>query len=122
MKKKVMIVEDHEDTRTMMRIILELCGYDVLTAGNGSDALETAKQYHPDMILMDLTMPVMDGLTATRLIRQYDEYLASIPIVAITGDGQTRTRLAVESGCNRVLQKPINFDDLRPLLASYLSQ
>ncbi len=120
MKKTVMVVEDYEDIRSMMKVMLELYGYDVLLARDGSEAVANAKQFHPDMILMDLSMPFMDGLTATRLIRQTDEQLAHVPIVAITGHGRSHAKQAYESGCDKVLQKPINFNVLKPMLRSYL--
>lgn len=122
MKKKVMVVEDYDDIRTMMKIMIELYGYEVLLARDGSEAVENAKQYHPDMILMDLSMPVMDGLTATKLIRQSDPELARIPIVAITGHGRSHAKQAFESGCDKVIQKPVNFNVLKPMLRGYLGK
>jgi len=62
----------------------------------------------------------MDGLTATRLIRQTDKRLANVPIVAITGHAKSHAKQAYESGCNKVLQKPINFNVLQPMLQSFL--
>jgi len=121
MKKMVMVVEDYDDIRTMMKVMIELYGYEVLLARDGSEAVENARQYHPDMILMDLSMPGMDGLTATKLIRQTDEQLAHIPIVAITGHGRSHAKQAYESGCDKILQKPINFNVLRPMLSAYLA-
>ncbi len=120
MKKTIMVVEDYDDIRSMMKVMIELYGYDVVLARNGSEAVAQAKQLHPDMILMDLSMPIMDGLTATKLIRQADDKLASIPIVALTGHGKSHAKQAYESGCDRVLQKPVNFNVLKPMLRSFL--
>jgi two-component system, cell cycle response regulator DivK len=122
MKKKVMVVDDYDDIRSMMKVMIELYGYEVVVARDGSEAVEAARQYHPDMILMDLAMPVMDGLTATRLIRQTDEKLARVPIVAITGHGRSHAKQAFESGCDRVIQKPVNFNLLEPMLNKFLSE
>lgn len=72
MRKKVLIAEDYEDTRTLMRFILEGFGYQVLEAADGQEAVATAKAEHPDLVLMDISMPVMDGLTATQIIRRFD--------------------------------------------------
>ena len=120
MKKTIMIVEDYDDIRTMMKVMIELYGYDVVLARDGSEAVANAKQFHPDIILMDLSMPNMDGLTATKLIRETDELLAQVPIVAITGHGKSHAKQAYESGCDKVLEKPINFNVLKPMLQSFL--
>jgi len=120
MKKTIMIVEDYDDIRTMMKVMIELYGYDVVLARDGSEAVANAKQFHPDIILMDLSMPNMDGLTATKLIRETDELLAHVPIVAITGHGKSHAKQAYESGCDKVLEKPINFNVLKPMLQSFL--
>jgi CheY-like chemotaxis protein len=120
MNKKVLVVEDHEDIRKMMKILLELYGYDVLEAQDGLEAVENVKQYHPDLILMDLAMPVMDGIMAARAIRKDSEF-DDVPILAVTGYGKEYAQKAIDSGCDEVLQKPLNFSRLRPLLSQYLT-
>jgi CheY-like chemotaxis protein len=120
MNKKVLIVEDHEDIRKMMKILLEIYGYDVLEAHDGAEAIENTKQYHPDLILMDLAMPIIDGITATKAIRREKEF-ANVPILAVTGYGKDYAQKALDSGCDEVLQKPLNFGRLRPLLSQYLA-
>ena len=120
MSKKVLIVEDHEDIRRMMKILLELYGYDVLEAQDGIEAVENAKQFHPDLILMDLAMPVMDGITAAKAIKS-DKEFGDVPILAVTGYGKEYAEKAIASGCDEVLQKPLNFSRLRPLLSQYLA-
>src|SRR5919107_6147165 len=78
----VLVVEDFEDNRFMMRRLLEMSGYRVIEAVNGQEAVETARREHPDLILMDLSLPLLDGLAATRRIREQDG-LSKVPIVAV---------------------------------------
>jgi CheY-like chemotaxis protein len=118
MSKKVLIVEDVADVRMMMKILIETQGYETITARDGYEAVEKAKEFRPDLILMDLMMPIMDGFTATRLIRQ-DEELKRIPIVAITAYGDACLEKALEIGFDNVIAKPIDFENLKPLLHYY---
>jgi len=120
MNKTVLIAEDYRDAREMMKYLLEFYGYDVLEAGDGNEAVKSAKQYHPDLILMDLMMPHMDGLTATRLIRD-NESTADVPIIALTALGIAAEEVAIASGCNEVVEKPMDFSRLEPLLNHYLA-
>jgi len=69
MPKKVLIVEDYDDSRNFMKFLLESYGYQVVEAADGIEAVDRFKQQHPDMILMDISLPVVDGLTATKAIR-----------------------------------------------------
>ena len=120
MSKKVLIVEDYADIRTIMKILVGLRGYEVIEASDGYEAMEQAKQYHPDLILMDLAMPILDGFTATQIIRQLDE-MREIPIIALTAYDTFRKK-AIDAGCNEVIKKPIDFKKLEPLLNQYLGQ
>ncbi len=121
MTKKVLVVEDYADTRTMMRYLLQHFGYEVLEAADGQEAVETARQNHPDLILMDISMPVMDGLTATQIIRTFEGF-AKIPIIAVTAYGKSYYRQAIEAGCDDLINKPLDFDNLQPILEQYLTQ
>lgn len=120
MEKIVLIVEDYEDTRGFMKILLESYGFRVIEAADGIDALDCVKQYHPDLILMDLSLPVVDGLTATRAIREFDAD-SNVPIIAVTAFGKTYYKMAIEAGCNDLIQKPVDFDNLEPILRDFLS-
>ncbi|HVE59987.1 MAG TPA: response regulator [Pyrinomonadaceae bacterium] len=120
MAKKVLIVEDYEDTREFMKILLESYGYKVIEAADGIEAIDRVKQYHPDLILMDISLPVVDGLTATRAIRQFDT-AAKVPIIAVTAFGKNYYKKAIEAGCNDLIDKPVDFDSLEPILRSYLA-
>ena len=120
MAKKVLIVEDYEDTREFMKILLESYGYKVIEAADGIEAIDRVKQYHPDLILMDISLPVVDGLTATRAIREFDAD-SKVPIIAVTAFGKNYYKKAIEAGCNDLIDKPVDFDSLEPILRSYLS-
>lgn len=120
MGKKVLVVEDYEDSREFLKFLLEHHGCQVLEAANGYEAIETVKEQLPDLILMDISMPVMDGLTATRKLRESAE-TSKLPIVAITAQGHSYYRKAIEAGCNDLLDKPLDFNALQPVLKRYLS-
>ena len=116
----VLLVEDTEDNRFMMRRLLEMAGYHVIEAMNGEEAVRLAKTGSPRLILMDLSLPVIDGLAATRLIRKLPE-LESVPIIAVsahdTSDFQSE---AIEAGCNSYVTKPIDFNELEELIGQLL--
>ena len=118
----VLLVEDTEDNRFMMRRLLEMAGYRVVEAMNGEEAVKLAKTESPHLILMDLSLPVIDGLAATRLIRKLP-HCESTPIIAVsahdTSDFQSE---AIEAGCNSYVTKPIDFNDLEDLIAKLLRQ
>ncbi|HEY0078860.1 MAG TPA: response regulator [Pyrinomonadaceae bacterium] len=119
---KVLLVEDFEDTRQMMRQFLELGGCRVLEAANGREAIEVAERESPELILMDLNMPVLDGFTATVRIRE-NERLSRVPIVALTAFDTTEFRAAAKAiGCNEYVSKPIDFAELMTLLENLLPE
>ena len=117
-RKRVLVVEDYKDVRRMMRHFLENKGYDVIIAKDGYQAVERAVSEHPDLIIMDIAMPVMDGIQATQAIRQHDE-LQEVPILALTAYADFYSERARDVGCNDVIQKPIDFEKLEPILNSY---
>ncbi len=121
MPKIVLIVEDYADTRTMMKFLLQRFGYDVIEAADGQEAVDRAKENQPDLILMDLSLPVMDGLTATQIIRKVEGY-GKIPIIAVTAYGNSYYRRAIEAGCDDLINKPLDFDKLEPILEQYLTR
>ena len=113
----VLVVEDFEDNRFMMRRLLEMSGYRVVEAVNGKQAVEKATSERPDIILMDLSLPMLDGLAATRQIRQHDG-LGTVPIVAVSAhDSADFHAEAMAAGCNEYVTKPIDFDQLVQLLS-----
>jgi CheY-like chemotaxis protein len=120
--KRVLLVEDFEDSRTGLSKLLESEGYEVLQAADGAEAIEVALHSRPDIILMDLTLPVVDGLTATRKIKEI-EYMSRVPVIALTAHDPEDVRQMVSSaGCTDFVTKPVNFSTLVALISSYLSK
>jgi two-component system cell cycle response regulator DivK len=120
MPKTVMIVEDFADTRNLMKLLIQWYGYNVIEAADGYEAIEKSVQYHPDLILMDLALPIMDGVTATKLIRELEGF-EKVSIVALTGFSNTSFDKAIEAGFDDVFVKPLHYENLEPLLTRYLS-
>jgi CheY-like chemotaxis protein len=119
-KKIFLLVEDFEDSRFMMRRLLELAGYSVVEASDGEQAVALAVREKPALILMDLSLPKLDGLAATRQIRQYKD-LGNTPIVAISAHDSPETRTeALDAGCDEYVTKPIDFDQLGALVKRFL--
>jgi CheY-like chemotaxis protein len=116
----ILVVEDYEDTSLTMRLALEDKGYRIVEASDGASAVEAAERERPDFILMDMNLPVMDGLDATRRIRSNPELKDTI-VVAVTAhsDQDYRSR-ALSAGCNAFITKPIDFDFLNDLLTNLL--
>jgi two-component system cell cycle response regulator DivK len=119
-KELFLVVEDFEDSRFMMRRLLEMAGYNVLEATDGRQAVELAVEKHPSVILMDLSLPKLDGLSATREIRKHLE-CSDVPIVAVSAhDGPESRSEALAAGCNEYMTKPIDWDQLDALVARFL--
>ena len=115
-KPLVMVVEDHEDTRFILRWVLESSGCRVVEACDGIEAVEMARREQPDLILMDGSLPLLSGLAATRLIRQ-DTLLQEVLIVALSGWATPSFHAAaLAAGCNECLDKPIDFKRLKSLI------
>jgi CheY-like chemotaxis protein len=115
-KPLVLVVEDHEDTRFILRTILERSGCRVVEAANGFEAVEIAGREQPDLILMDGSLPLLGGLAATRLIRQ-DTLLQEVLIVALSGWATPSFHAAaLAAGCNECFDKPIDFKRLKNLV------
>ncbi|HEV7395990.1 MAG TPA: response regulator, partial [Pyrinomonadaceae bacterium] len=105
--RTILIVEDSDDARYFMRLALEDLGYIIVEAENGAKAVEMAESERPDIILMDLSLPIMDGLAATEKIRKSDG-LGKVPIVAVTAHQETDFRAGAKAaGFNAYVTKPI---------------
>ena len=119
--RTIMVVEDYDDTRLLLRKGLEALGYNVLEASNGQEAVDIAGRESPDLILMDLDLPILDGIQATQRIRQHAN-LESVPIVAVTAYPMSYTHVkAFAKGCNEYMPKPIDMTELANLVNRYLS-
>lgn len=121
-KKVFLVVEDFEDSRFMMRRLLEMAGYLVLEASDGEQAVRMAMEARPALILMDLSLPKLDGLSATREIRK-KRLLRNVPIVAVSAHDSPQTRAeALAAGCDEYVTKPIDFDNLNAVLERFLAK
>jgi CheY-like chemotaxis protein len=113
----IMVAEDFADTRAMLRRALQMNGYRVVEATNGLEAVDLIRRGCPDLILMDLNMPVMDGLEATERIRECRGLCQDVVILAITAhDTYGMKEAALEAGCDGYITKPIEFDRLDTIL------
>lgn len=120
-QKTIMVVEDYDDTRLLLKKGLEGLGYSVLEASNGQEAVDIAEREHPDLILMDLDLPILDGIAATQRIRQQTG-LESVPIVAVTAYPMSYSHVkAFAKGCNEYMPKPIDMTELENVVNRYLS-
>jgi two-component system cell cycle response regulator DivK len=116
----VLYIEDNIDNRTLIRRILMAEGYEVVEAGNAGEALEVLKSLHPDLILMDINMPEVDGYTLTSQIRAMSGF-ENVPIVALTANVMRGDReRSLEAGCDGYIQKPIDIDLLPQQVERYL--
>lgn len=118
--KTVLIVEDSEDARYFMRLELEQLGYRIVEADNGERAVEVAERERPDIILMDLSLPIMDGIAATSKIRTVDGF-KTVPVIAVTAHQETDFRAdAKAAGFNAYVTKPIDMPWLSELIEGLL--
>jgi len=120
MKKRILVIEDHEDNRQILRDLLGATGYEVIEAVDGAEGVAKAKAERPDLILMDIQLPVMDGYEATRQIKA-DPELAVIPIVVVTsyalsGDDDK----AKAAGCDAYVTKPYSPRQLLAKIREFL--
>lgn len=107
MSRTILLVEDHEDNRIVYRTILEHFGYTVLLAGDGAEGVRLAREARPDLVLMDVSIPVMDGWEATSVLKA-DPATAAIPVIALTAHALAADRArAEEVGCDGYLAKPV---------------
>ncbi len=119
-RQTVLVVEDYDDHRLTLKTLLEQRGYSVLEAVNGEEAVAVAQRERPDLILMDINLPLLDGFVATQYIRQQEE-LRDTPIIALTADGSIQARkVALAAGCNDYLEKPVNIEQVEKLLKHFL--
>jgi PAS domain S-box-containing protein len=121
-ENKVLVVEDNKLNQDMMQAVFQELGLTFYLAENGEEGVKKAQELQPDLILMDMHMPVLDGLGATRKIKAIDE-LAAIPIVAVSADAFTQQqRKAFDVGVSEYITKPIDFDKLLPIFVKYLKK
>ena len=117
----ILVVDDSADNLAMISLDLQQQNYRVVTASNGEDAITIAAQTTPNLILMDINLPALDGLAATRRIREIDA-LREVPVIALTAFGtEGFQRAAYDAGVEGYLTKPVDFDRMHQLIARLLS-
>ena len=120
MSKRILVVEDHEDNRKLLRILLRNTGFEMLEAWDGESALTSAAKERPDLILMDIQLPGINGYDVTRRLKQ-DPDLKAIPIIAVTsyalGGDESKAR---EAGCDDYITKPYSPRELLKKIREYL--
>lgn len=115
-----MVVEDDDDNRLMLKTLLEMKGYRVVEARDGQEATEVMEFTRPQLIMMDLQLPRLNGLALARRVRQHDS-MRHVPIIVVSGHDPARHRhIALAAGCNEYLLKPIDFDSLEETLGRLL--
>lgn len=120
MTKRVLVIEDNRDNMTLLVDVLNALDYQVFQAADGETGVALARQEEPDLILMDLSLPKMDGWTATRILKA-DAQLRHIPIIALTAHAMVGDRdRALAAGCDDYISKPINLQLLAVKLQFYL--
>ena len=119
-KTRILVAEDHLDSREALRELLEAFGYEVIEAINGRQAVDAAVKQRPNLILMDVMMPEMDGFEAIRLIRQTPQ-TTDVPIIAVTAMDGAR-ELALHAGANDYVRKPIEIRRLIGLVNGWLAR
>jgi two-component system, cell cycle response regulator DivK len=108
----ILLVEDQHELRELYARQLSICGFDVIQAGNGADAIDHTSTHSPDVVLMDLSLPIVDGWEATRRLKS-DDRTAHIPVVALTAhDGSDELQRATLAGCDWFVPKPCPPDAL----------
>jgi CheY-like chemotaxis protein len=121
-QQSILLVEDFDDTRLMMKLWLMKKGYQVIEAEDGEEAIVLAEQKHPDLIIMDLMLPGVNGLDATRRIREYQS-LQETPIVAVSAYGADQFRdKAIDAGCDEYVSTPFDPDVLGELIKRLLAR
>ncbi len=122
MKKKILIVDDDRDLCHILQMHLELLGHDSILAVNGKEAVDLATSHLPDLIVMDIMLPVMDGLQATRLIREHPN-THSTPILAMTAKVTSEDKEeCLRSGCDDFIAKPFTSKQLTSIIEKLLDQ
>jgi CheY-like chemotaxis protein len=121
-KKKVLVVEDHSDTRELISLIIRQSGYDVIEAATGTQAMDRAQACHPDLIIMDLSLPELTGDEVVARLRA-DQSTRDIPVIVNTAHSahSELVQRATTAGAREILHKPISFMALRDIVSRCLS-
>ena len=119
-QRTILVVDDFDDTRLLLRTWLQRKGFRVVEAEDGNQAIATAESQRPDLIIMDVEMPELDGLAATRKIRELKD-LRAVPIVAVSAYGADQYReYALEAGCNEYVSTPFEPEELERVIRALI--
>ncbi|MCX7966021.1 MAG: response regulator [Syntrophorhabdaceae bacterium] len=119
-KARILIIEDNEQNLYLVSFILEKHGYEVFTAKDGKEGIDMAVSIKPDLILLDIQLPVMDGYTVAKILRMNSEFDLT-PIIAVTSYAMAGDReKTLEAGCNDYIEKPINPDTFMEQIERYI--
>jgi CheY-like chemotaxis protein len=120
MKRTILLIEDNEQNLYLATFLLKQNGFDVIPARSGPEGIEQAAKVRPDLIILDIQLPQMDGYAVARALRQ-NPALKDVPIVAVTSYAMAGDReRALEAGCNGYIEKPINPDTFKSEIERYL--
>ena len=120
MPKRVMIVEDNELNMKLFRDLIEASGYETIQTRNGMEALDLARKYRPDLILMDIQLPEVSGLVVTKWLKD-DDQLAHIPVIAVTAFAMKGDEERIlQGGCEGYISKPISVSHFLETIAGYI--
>ncbi|MBN1867743.1 response regulator [Candidatus Sumerlaeota bacterium] len=121
-KPVILVADDEEDIKEILKMYLEGCGFDVVTAFDGLDAAQKAKECHPALILMDIMMPVMDGIEVTKMLKASGT-TREIPVVMLTAAAQSAmVQKAMEAGATAYISKPFEPDQVREVIEKTIGQ
>ena len=121
MKQKILVIEDNEQNMYLVKFILEKYGYQIIQARSGDEGIQQAQQHKPDLVLLDIQLPVMDGYAVARELRKM-QVMAEIPIVAVTSYAMPGDREnALKAGCSGYIEKPINPETFITEVEHYLT-
>lgn len=119
-KKTILIVEDNKDSRELAIKVLRAKGFLTIAAADGEEGLKKAASEHPDLILMDISLPRLDGYQATKMLKEQED-LREIPIIALTAHAMKGDKeKALQAGCNGYITKPINVRELANQIKPFL--
>ncbi|HKX26266.1 MAG TPA: response regulator [Blastocatellia bacterium] len=117
---RILIAEDFEDNRIALKLMLKLAGFEVLEAADGQQALDQVRNERPDLVLMDISLPMLDGLEATRSLRAEPEF-ERLPIIVVSAyDSPESHQEALDAGGTAYISKPIDFEELKQMIMTYL--
>ncbi|MEL7464111.1 MAG: response regulator [Pseudomonadota bacterium] len=121
MKKKVMVIDDDAMNRRLFNVVLTSEGYDTVTTEGGTDAVDLALKEMPDLILLDMCMPDIDGLKVNEMMKQ-DQRLAGVPVIAVTAlSGERHAAKAMDGGCAEYIRKPVSIPGFLQSVSRYLN-